>query len=342
MAVESDADFSVEVRPADVGHELVVDGASLYRASDPGNVLDHLVAWCNRRAVASRPDAVNVHAAGLVAPGSTRAIVIPGAPGAGKTTLAAAACRRGWGYLSDEMVSVEAGMLRSYPKPLTMKQGSLSFVEDLDLSRYELGHQQSRWYISVAELGGWVAERANPHAIVFVGYADHNGTGVTELSVGEATLALAVNCQHELDRSGRKLFALAELADASIRVELEHRDLAEAIDVLEDLAGREPAPTGSVSVLPPVTRRGDLGPAVAPGVSGVATPDGVVLHRHETDGIALLDPLAGTIWRLLDGSASTDQLVVDLAEAFSHPADAVRADVGRLLHDLAENGFVDA
>ena len=341
MATEGTPDFRVAIRPSDVGHELAIDEDSLYRASDPGNVVDHLVAWCNRRAVESRPAAVNIHAAGLVAPGSDKTIVVPGSPGAGKTTLAATACRHGWGYLSDEMVSAENGALRAYPKPLTVKRGTLPFLDDLDMGRYELSQHQTRWYVSVAELGGWVVEAARPHAIAFIAYDDDNATTVTELGVGEATVALAVNCQQELDVDGTKLLQLAQLADASICVELEHRDLTEAMRVLHELTERTPNASGAVSALPPAERRADAGPAVAGGVSGVVTPDGVVLHRHETDAVALLDPLAGVIWRLLDGSAPTDELVDDLADAFDHPVDTVRADVNRLLDQLIENGFVD-
>ena len=341
MATEGTPDFRVQIRPSDVGHELMIDEDSLYRASDPGNVVDHLVAWCNRRAVESRPAAVNIHAAGLVAPGSDRTIVVPGSPGAGKTTLAATACRRGWGYLSDEMVSVEDDTIRAYPKPLTVKRGTLPFLTDVDMGRYELSQHQTRWYVSVAELGGWVTQQSSPHAIAFIAYDDDNATTVTELGVGEATVALAVNCQQELDDDGTKLLQLARLADASICVELEHRDLDEAMDVLGHLARRDTSPSGAVSALPPVARQADAGPAVADGVSGVVTPDGVVLHRHVTDAIALLDPLAGVIWRLLDGSAPIHELAADLADAFDHPVDTVRADVDRLLHQLADNGFID-
>lgn len=341
MATEGTPDFHVKIRPSEVGHELVIDDDSLYRASDPGNVVDHLVAWCNRRAVESRPAAVNIHAAGLVAPGSDRTIVVPGSPGAGKTTLAATACRRGWGYLSDEMVSVEDDTIRAYPKPLTVKRGTLPFLTDVDMARYELSQHQTRWYVSVAELGGWVTQQGRPHAIAFIAYDDDNATTVTELGVGEATVALAVNCQQELDDDGAKLLQLARLADASVCVELEHHDLDEAMGVLSDLVARDVTPSGAVSALPPVVRRANTGPAVAEGVSGVITPDGVVLHRHETDAIALLDPLAGVIWRLLDGSAPIGELVTDLADAFAHPVDVVRDDVGRLLDQLIENGFIE-
>ena len=342
LATEGTPDHRIRIRPSEVGHELVIDDDAVYRASDAGNVVDHLVAWCNRRAIESRPAAVNIHAAGLVAPGSDRTIIVPGSPGAGKTTLAATACRRGWGYLSDEMVSVEHDTIRAYPKPLTVKRGALPFVDDVDLTRYELSPQQTRWYVSVAELGGWVTQQGHPHAVAFIAYDDDNDTAVTELGVGEATVALAVNCQQELDDHGRKLLQLARLADASVCVELEHRDLDEAMGVLADLAKRDGTPSGEVAPLPPVVRRANAGPAVAAGVSGVVTPDGVVVHRHETDAIALLDPLAGAIWRLLDGSAPVDELVTDLADAFDHPVAAVRADVSRLLDQLTETGFVDA
>jgi hypothetical protein len=72
-----------------------------------------------------------VHAAGVVRDGI--AVVLPGDPGAGKSTLAASLLRRGFGYLSDEAVGLRADdqAVLGYPKRLALDLGSWSLFDGL-------------------------------------------------------------------------------------------------------------------------------------------------------------------------------------------------------------------
>ncbi len=329
----------VELAPHDVGHELLIDGVSTYRGSDASNVVDQLIAWCNQTAVSSRPDTVSIHAAALVEPHTRRAVVVPGQPGAGKTTLAAAACAAGWGYLSDELAGLRAGFIEHYAKPLTVKEGTRALLPDEVAQRHLLSDRHRRWYVAVADLGGWVGETAEPGAVVFAEHDPDGPTRAEPVGIAEATLELAVNCQHPLDAHGRQLLELARLADTTMRVRLWHHDLSEAREVLADAVSARPAP-GGVSPLHSPRQAGDHGPCANADVVGVRTVDGSVLHRPATDGIALLDPLAGALWQLLDGATTVAELAEDAAAAFGHPVDAVRADLERLVARLTTEGFL--
>jgi hypothetical protein len=147
---------------------LAGDGAEVRRSFDRAHVVDALIAWCNLVAIASRPDHVNLHAACLTVPDRGEAVIAPAPSTAGKTTLAVAACLRGWGYLSDEVASVDAdaSLVRAYPKPLTVKSGS-RLRTGLDLDTAALSAHQQRWYVRPGEVGGSVVQVGRPAVTLF-------------------------------------------------------------------------------------------------------------------------------------------------------------------------------
>lgn len=341
VATDAVAEHTCLIERSEVGFTLRIDGDEAYSASDGSNVVDHLVAWCNRVAVESRLGSINLHAAGVVPVGGEGAVVIPGSPGAGKSTLAASACRLGWGYLSDELVSVTAeGRLLTYPKPLTIKSGTIGTLPADLVEPATVSDRQSRWYLGAADLGGWVATPTPPHAIIFAVYDDVDPTDPTPVGVGAATLDLAVNCQHQLDPDGQALHALARMADACVRLRVRHRDIDAGVHALEIAAAERPNPTGAVAPLPTVPIAGDRGPRTVEGVVGVAAHDGVVVHRPDTDAIALLDPIAGVIWQLLDGASDRSDLASELAQVFDHPVAEIERDLAALVDELTDHGFV--
>lgn len=71
-----------------------------------------------------------VHAAVVERDG--KAIIFPGTPGSGKSTLCAALVLRGWRLLSDEMalISIADGMVYPVPKPISLKNASIAVIRD--------------------------------------------------------------------------------------------------------------------------------------------------------------------------------------------------------------------
>ena len=59
-----------------------------------------------------------------------RALVMPGAPGSGKSTLCAALALAGWRLLSDELtiVSQTSGAVEGVPRPISLKDGSIDII----------------------------------------------------------------------------------------------------------------------------------------------------------------------------------------------------------------------
>lgn len=320
-----------------------IDGDGAYSSVHVATVVDHFVSWCNRLAIESRPGHLNLHAAGLVPPGTDGGVLLPGSPGAGKSTLTCGAMAAGWGYLSDELVSLDGhGTAHGYAKPITLKQGTKELLPELDFAPHTLADHQRRWYVRPAELGGKVAASATPHAIVFSTYDPDTPTHAEPISAVEATVELAANSQDELDSVGERLLRLARAASRSLCFRMSRRSLPDAVDILAGIGAQAPRPADPAPLLleAPPPSSAIRGPRIADDAVAVTLADGVAVHDPATAALVALDPLAGTIWQLLDGSATEAELVEDLAAAFEHPLERVQADVSDLLGHLDEQGLL--
>ncbi|MFT3847233.1 MAG: HprK-related kinase A [Propionivibrio sp.] len=70
-----------------------------------------------------------IHAAVLERNG--RALVLPGDPGSGKSTLCAELCLSGWRLLSDELtvISPASGRVKPMPRPISLKDASIRLIQ---------------------------------------------------------------------------------------------------------------------------------------------------------------------------------------------------------------------
>lgn len=75
-------------------------------------------------------DYLIIHAAVAVRNG--QAIILPGRPGSGKSTLSAWLSWRGWQVFSDElaMISLEDGLVHPLPRPVSLKEQSISIIAE--------------------------------------------------------------------------------------------------------------------------------------------------------------------------------------------------------------------
>jgi len=71
-----------------------------------------------------------IHAATLEKNG--KCVIIPGQPGAGKSTLCAALSLNGWRLLSDEMAMVQLsdGLIKPIPRPVSLKNDSIDIIKN--------------------------------------------------------------------------------------------------------------------------------------------------------------------------------------------------------------------
>lgn len=114
-------------------YHVVANGESLFAMRSENEVLPH-VEWAINTMVATRlSEYLQIHASVVARDGV--AIICPGQPGQGKTTLAAALLSRGWSYLSDEfaLLDPETRLLEPYPKALCIKAGSFEVLRRLRL-----------------------------------------------------------------------------------------------------------------------------------------------------------------------------------------------------------------
>lgn len=109
----------VHVRVTGLGPWDIASPAHAARTESLEEAVTHVSTAINLSAVAATP-LLAFHAAVLTRTGHT--LVIPGASGLGKTTLAAALLLRGWSYVSDESFALDwsDSAIHPYPRPLAL------------------------------------------------------------------------------------------------------------------------------------------------------------------------------------------------------------------------------
>ncbi|MCG5497519.1 HprK-related kinase A [Ectothiorhodospira variabilis] len=170
-----------------------------------------------------------VHAAVVERGGS--ALVMPGAPGAGKSTLTAAMALSGWRLLSDEfaLVSLQDGLLTPLPRPVSLKNAAIDLIQE----RYPhavLGpktHDTTKGTVAHLKqpdncIDG-AAIRPAPRWLVFPRYDPGAADVLTPLSKGRALLKL-----------GEASFNYSVLGESGFRAAA---DLVEQCDCFELVYG---------------------------------------------------------------------------------------------------------
>ena len=112
------------------GYLLVADGSVLDRAPDLPGLVPQVKAAVVTLALEGEAMALFLHA-GMVSWGDA-ALLLPAAPGSGKTSLTLALARAGFAYHSDEFVMLVGEELRArgIPVPATVKQSAWAMVEE--------------------------------------------------------------------------------------------------------------------------------------------------------------------------------------------------------------------
>jgi len=105
------------------------DGVSF--TSFPAHALLAHIEWSFNWCIASRGNRFLMLHGGVVSRGE-QALILPGIPGAGKSTLTAYLIHRGWRLLSDEFTLVEPGTLVVFPFPrlIPLKNQSIAVIKD--------------------------------------------------------------------------------------------------------------------------------------------------------------------------------------------------------------------
>ena len=193
-----------------VGSDLSRDGEFLARFENSDTALTYLVHAVNRVLLETTP-LVAVHAGAVRWNG--HGLLLPGAQGAGKTTLTAALVQNGARYLTDEAAAFDRDRMLPYPKPLSLSVESLAALglapgpQDAAIDRHVLA----------TDLGGELAtEPCRISALVFPSYSTESAPAAVPVGRGQAMLWLAEETFH-FDRRRRVSLEVLERATRGAR-----------------------------------------------------------------------------------------------------------------------------
>jgi len=238
---------SPSVSPYDI-HEAPHQG--VYRIMKDGAILgdyaslSELVSrteWAILKKAFEAMPYLGLHAGAVTRSG--RCLLLPGDPGAGKTSLVLGLLLRGWGLLSDEAAPIhpDTSEVHPFPRTLCIKDGCLGKFHGVD--RNAVLDRPG----SVLDVGGvsCVASRAFDMlpldrsapvgAIVFPSYT--RGAPASLVQIPRAK-GLGLLMRHALNRRAfpdRALSILGKLADRARCFELHSGSLEAALDLLHDI-----------------------------------------------------------------------------------------------------------
>ena len=188
---------------------------------------------------------ISIHSAALATAGGI--LVVAGASGQGKSTLALGLAHRGYGLLSDELAIVEPdGTVLPYPRSVHVRPDTIELIPALgflaDRPRLTLGGG-SEWALTPAELRdrwGGTAPEAGPLAAILLlegvpGAADPT---VSYVSPAIAALELARSSWAASIAFGSTLARLAAAASSVPCARLRSGPLEETLDVVTDWLAR--------------------------------------------------------------------------------------------------------
>jgi len=128
-----------------------------------------------------------------------RALVLPGEPGSGKSTLCAALVNSGWRLLSDELTLIDrhTGMIVPVPRPVSLKNQSIDLIKQHfpDAQFSETVHDTTKGSVALMKPLTLsikaMAEEASPAVIIFPKFKKNAVFSLNKFAKAEAFMRLA-------------------------------------------------------------------------------------------------------------------------------------------------------
>lgn len=194
--------------------------------------------WCFTN---NRLHMLLVHAAVVETDGA--ALVLPGEPGSGKSTLCAALVHRGWRLLSDELgvFDLRTALLHPFPRPISLKNASIDLIRHLDSTAVFGPVARDTVKGTVAHLRPpqssveRAALSAQPRWIVFPRYASGSPTRIEALPPARVFMNLAENSFNYALHGAAGFDCLSAIVDGSRGYAMDHANLDEALTAIDEL-----------------------------------------------------------------------------------------------------------
>ena len=173
-----------------------------------------------------------------------RAVIMPGVPGAGKSTLCAALINRSWRLFSDELalLSNDADMLTPLARPVALKNESIDVIGRFapDAQFGTVAYDTAKGTVShlrpPLDSVRRVDEHARPSWIIFPRYKAGAECRLDATSKGKALMKIAENSFNYSLMAEKGFDILTALVDSCDCYELSYSRLDDAIAVLDSLA----------------------------------------------------------------------------------------------------------
>lgn len=175
-----------------------------------------------------------------------RAAIMPGTPGAGKSTLTAGLVNRGWRLLSDELALIPpdgAGVV-GLARPISLKNESIAvirrFVSGAVMSRVVADTAKGDVALLKPPAGSVarVAEPARPAWIIFPKYLAGLPAVLERKGKAEIMIELARQSYNYSVHGARGFTLLADIVDGCACYKFTYADLDEAVEIFDRLVAR--------------------------------------------------------------------------------------------------------
>lgn len=269
-----------------------------------------LVTSVSRGSLDAEPERLHLHAAGAVRHG--RAALLAAPRETGKTTTLATLVHRGWGFISDEAISLAAGddKVRGFPKPLSIKPHGRDLVSHLTSRLLPPGDMSADavLHVSLGPTGATAYPSAEPHYVgVLVRSREPGPSGQLRsrpLHPVDAVVALMAETMDAGRFGPDALLLLARLTSRCRCDEITVGEPAETARLIERLFDQAPTPPLPVEVL-------ENGTSIRPNVRSVMIGDRVVIHEQPEGRILALDEPGSQVWLKIGGWAPAPDIDLD-------------------------------
>ncbi len=285
--------------------------------------------WClTQVACRSRTRAV-LHAAAVGRGG--RALIMPGAPGAGKSTLATALVLAGWSMLSDELAGLDliADLVHPFPRPVALSPTSLAQLPPLVGPGWQ--GPGSELHFRIDELrSGSAAPELVPGAVMFVRYRPRGTGRPLAMAKAEALVRLTEHAMNLPSLGGVAFTALCGLVQRCPTYTIEVDDISTAVAGVRAISlAQEVLPTGRPATVTDGVQAVDLGGEVV-----VYDAGEVAVHRLNREAVI--------VWRLALLYDNVNRVIGEVSRSLGVRGDVVSAQVLETIERLRQLRLLEA